>query len=275
MPGSIRATWLPENDFRFSSYVAEDWELARQSYLREFELVREMRRAGVGFLAGTDALNPYCFPGFSLHDELALLVQAGLTPMEALQAATINPAVYMGRSDQLGTVAKGKLADLILLDANPLNDIGNTKRISAVFLGGRLFDKSQLDGILAGAEKIASLKSIADAIRPILEKEGLQAAIQRYRELKASQADAYDFAESQLNSLGYRLLKANKIKEAIDVFELNVANFPDSGNAYDSLAEAYMANGDNELAIKNYKKSLALDAKNANAVEMLKKLGAE
>ena len=102
-------------------------------------MVRAMRRAGVQFLAGTDTLNPFCFPGFSLHDELALLVEAGLTPMEAMQAATINPAVFMGKSSSLGTIEKGKIADLVLLDANPLDDIGNTKRIAAVVVGGKLF----------------------------------------------------------------------------------------------------------------------------------------
>jgi len=71
-------------------------------------------------MAGTDAMNPYCFPGFSLHDELALMVESGLAPLAAVQAATINPAKFMGRSAELGTVETGKIANLVLLRADPL-----------------------------------------------------------------------------------------------------------------------------------------------------------
>lgn len=111
-----------------------------------------MRRAGVEFLAGTDALNPYCFPGFSLHDELVLLVNAGLTPMEALQAATLNPARFLGKEKELGTVEKGKVADLVLLEANPLKDIRNTQKINAVTIRGKLIPKSELEQMLATVE---------------------------------------------------------------------------------------------------------------------------
>ena len=101
------------------------------------------------------------------------------------------------------------------------------------------------------------------------------AAIQQYSELKATQSEAYDFQEEQLNSLGYQLLKMKKIKEAIEIFKLNVEAYPQSANVYDSLAEAYMINGDKELAIENYEKSIELNPKNTNAAEMLKKLKKE
>jgi imidazolonepropionase-like amidohydrolase len=70
-----------------------------------------MQKSGVGILAGTDTLNPFCFPGFSLHDELGFLVQAGLTPIEALQAATLNSARFLGKEKEMGTIEKGKIAD--------------------------------------------------------------------------------------------------------------------------------------------------------------------
>jgi predicted Zn-dependent protease len=110
-------------------------------------------------------------------------------------------------------------------------------------------------------------------VKTILEKD-IASALSQYRELKAHQANEYDFKESELNELGYRMLQTRKVKEAIELFKLNAEAYPQSANVYDSLAEAYMASGDKELAIKNYKKSLELDAKNANAVEMLKKLNA-
>lgn len=120
------------------------------------KLVGEMFRAGVPILAGTDCLNPYVFPGFSLHDELALLVESGMTPLAALQAATSSAAAFMGKSADLGTVGAGKLADLVLLDANPLEDIHNTRKIRAVVAGGRLYRRADLDRLLADAEAHAS-----------------------------------------------------------------------------------------------------------------------
>ncbi len=101
-------------------------------------VVRQMKDAGVAMLAGTDAGNTGSEPGDSLHRELELLVQAGLTPMEALQAATHNAAEFLGKKKEWGTIEKGRAADLVLLDANPLEDIRNTRRISAVVVGGRV-----------------------------------------------------------------------------------------------------------------------------------------
>ena len=158
MPPATRTQWDPAKDFRFKNRTAEDFELARLVFKKQLELVGAMRRAGVEFLAGTDALNPYCFPGFSLHDELALLVNAGLTPMEALQAATLNPARFLGKERELGTVEKGKIADLVLLDANPLEDIRNTQEINAVILRGKLIAKSELQRMLATIETAANRK---------------------------------------------------------------------------------------------------------------------
>jgi hypothetical protein len=93
-------------------------------------LVGAIFRAGVPMLAGTDAGEPYCFPGFSLHDELALLVESGLSTLAAIQAATRNAAVFMDASDKYGSVAPGKIADLVLLDSDPLQDIHNTTQKS-------------------------------------------------------------------------------------------------------------------------------------------------
>jgi len=117
-----------------------------------FGLVSEMQRAGVGILAGTDPPARGVFPGFSLHDELALLVQAGLTPTEALQAATRNPAKFFGKLDSFGTIEKGKIADLVLLEGNPLENIQNTRQIAAVVHGGKLIPKLELQMMLNKVE---------------------------------------------------------------------------------------------------------------------------
>jgi imidazolonepropionase-like amidohydrolase len=123
----------------------------------ELEMTLAMFRAGVPFLAGTDtAAGIHIFPGFSLHQELALFVEAGLTPMQALQTATLNPAKFLGTTADMGTVEKGKIADLVLLDANPLEDINNTRKIQAVVLAGRYFSRAQLDEMLHGVEAAAA-----------------------------------------------------------------------------------------------------------------------
>lgn len=156
MPQQVAAQWDWRNDFRFRNRTPQSWANARRSYQRSVELVGEIRKAKAPILAGTDVLNPFCFPGFSLHDELALLVEAGFSPKEALRAATLNPATFMGATDSLGTVETGKRADLVLLDANPLDNIRNTNKISAVVLNGRLYNRAALDSLLAGVEKITN-----------------------------------------------------------------------------------------------------------------------
>ncbi|MDZ7314470.1 MAG: amidohydrolase family protein [candidate division KSB1 bacterium] len=275
MPKRTRASWELKNHPVFNSNSEKDWALGKLVYQKELELVGSMRRAGVKLLAGTDLPNPFCFPGFSLHDELGLLVEAGLTPMEALQAATYNAAEFLGQLDSLGTVEAGKIADLVLLDANPLEDISNTKKIAAVVFAGKYYSRSALNEMLAQIEVIANQAPIAEVMLKTITEKDISSAIQQYHELKATQPDAYDFREQQLNTLGYQLLRMNKIPEAIEIFKLNVEAYPHSSNVYDSLGEAYMVNGDRELAIMNYEKSLELDPTHSNAVETLKKLKGE
>ena len=116
------------------------------------EIIGIMHKTGVSFLAGSDLGNPFIFAGFSLHDELELFVRAGLTPFEALQTATVNPAKYLGTEKSLGTIEKGKLADLVLLECNPLEDIKNTTRIAGVVINGKYLPKSELEKLLAQVE---------------------------------------------------------------------------------------------------------------------------
>lgn len=129
-----------------------DNDYVKKVFKKEVEIVGAMQRAGVPLLAGTDTGNPFCFPGFSLHDELALMVMGGLTPSESLQAATLNPTKFLGLDKTLGTIEPGKIADLVLLDADPLADIRNTQRINAVISNGRLFDRKALNKMLEQAE---------------------------------------------------------------------------------------------------------------------------
>jgi imidazolonepropionase-like amidohydrolase len=145
----------------FTRDISKSWSTDpvadREKFVQaELKMVGEMKRAGVPILAGTDtAAGVRVYPGFSLHDELGLLVQAGLTPMEALQAATLNAGTFLGLADT-GTIEKGKRADLVLLDANPLDDIGNTRKIQSVVLEGRYFSRADLDRLLHEVEEEAA-----------------------------------------------------------------------------------------------------------------------
>jgi imidazolonepropionase-like amidohydrolase len=100
-------------------------------------------------LAGSDAANPYTYPGFSLHDELEEMIAAGLTNAEVLRIATLAPAEFLEATDSIGTIAPGKVADIVILGANPLLDIKNTRQIEAVITRGRLLSRSDLDSMLA------------------------------------------------------------------------------------------------------------------------------
>jgi imidazolonepropionase-like amidohydrolase len=127
---------------------------ARKWLARQLQVIGTMHRHGVKLLAGTDLGYAYVIPGFSVHDELALFVQAGLSPMAALQTATRNVGQYLADSS-IGTIAVGHRADLVLLDADPLQDIRNVQRVAAVVLRGRLLDRAARDAVLRELEKRA------------------------------------------------------------------------------------------------------------------------
>jgi hypothetical protein len=142
IPGIVEGGW----QHKVLAVPKPDSVMVQTSF--SFERTGALNKAGVGLLAGTDAPRAFVYPGFSLHEELALLVRSGLTPLEALRTATYNPANFLGALDSLGTIGVGKIADLVLLDGDPLKDIGNTKRISAVIANGRVFDSTARAALL-------------------------------------------------------------------------------------------------------------------------------
>ena len=157
VPAAERNDWSPANNMFVRFSPPEYWVQRRAAFKKELAVVGELRRAGVPFLAGTDSGGlSYTYYGFSLHDELAFLVQAGFTPMEALQAATSKAAQFLGLANQVGTVTAEKQADLVLLAANPLDNIRNTQRIRAVVVRGRYLDRAALDGLLTRAKAAAA-----------------------------------------------------------------------------------------------------------------------
>ncbi len=149
--------WKPDVDRKAN--VASDKSVSQvnaEMYRLALSHVRQAHAAGVGILAGTDAFDSYVFPGFSIHDELVEFVEAGLSPADALKTATINPAIFNQLWDKFGSIKAGKIADMILLDANPLLNISNTQRINGIFFNGQYFDRLALNNLLAFAAQQAS-----------------------------------------------------------------------------------------------------------------------
>jgi len=160
-------TWKTFTQQVETEFNTDDIETRKKFVEKELEVVQLLHKAGVPFLAGTDTPpGVYIFPGFSLHEELQRFVAAGFTPLEALQTATLNPAKFMHMEDKLGTIEQGKFADLVLLDANPLEKIENTQKIAAVILNGRYFSRKDLQKILQGVEESAKKEISKPAAKP-------------------------------------------------------------------------------------------------------------
>ena len=272
-----RLSWSPllnryHNSWRdrratISRYLGEVAEL-------QSAITLAFHRAGVPLMAGTDAEYLGAQPGFGVHTELELFVDLGMKPIDALRAATVTPAGVLQIADSVGTIAPGKVADVVLLAANPLSDIRNTRRITGVFRAGRWLPRAQI---------AAALDSLADSYRPVqtvlsafmqaLETRGAAAALDVYRRSPQRQEIAKP-VENVINSYGYRVLGEQRTKDAIEIFRLNTEAFPQEYNTWDSLAEAYLADGQKELAITYYRKVLELRPGDENATRMLKQIGA-
>ena len=152
MPANTVQQWR-ESKLRLTSdpeYMPEG--AARATALRR-QMILELHRAGAGLLLGSDAPQIFNVPGFSIHRELELMVASGLTPFEALQTGTVNPARFFNAADRVGTIRAGLEADLVLLDADPLQDVSNTRRIHGVMLRGRWLPRWEIDNILERFER--------------------------------------------------------------------------------------------------------------------------
>ena len=259
-------------DERLSSFLSADARAglefdirpspeSQMTYTVAERSVQALHSAGVSILAGTDAANPGTTWGASMHRELELLVQAGLTPLEALSAATAVPAKEFHLSDR-GQIAPGFRADLLLVNGDPTTDVTMTRDIVAVWKAGVRIDR---DGYRAYAERQSAFADAARAGR-------VTEAVELYDEYAAENPETILIDETGLNALGYRLLREEQVDTAIAIFQLVVREYPESWSAYDSLGAGYMVRGDVELAIANYERSLELHPDNENGRQMLEKL---
>lgn len=234
----------------------------------------ELRRDGIPVVAGTDSGPSYVgtVPGFSLHDELQLLVDSGYTPYEALSAATRDAsklAAKMTGRDEFGTVEPGKRADLLMLAGNPLTDVSATRKPLGVMTAGVWLPSTDLEQLL-----LVKRKPVLPLLREVAKTTGsADAVFAEYRRLAAAnRRNDYYFDESVLTNLGYDFLNLGKIDEAIRIMKFNCEEYPESANVYDSIAEAYLKKGDRALAIENYRKALAIDPNFPSSIKALEEL---
>jgi hypothetical protein len=267
IPPDIRGSWLSGRPSKPSDrFVAELATLKK--------LTSAMSQAGVPLLAGTDSPGGGMVPGASVDDDLGQLVAAGLTPFQALSAATRTPGEFIHRfvpaAEEFGMIVPGQSADLVMLAANPLTNIQNARRVMGVMVRGRWFESGELNALaqrpVPGYKRVRALE---DEFENVLTKQGVQHAV---RDFKSRSQTTEKLPESFVNALGYQMLQAKRMADAVTLFTFNTEQYPNSWNVYDSLGEAYADNANYDLAIMNYRRSLALNSKNTGAGKMLKDL---
>jgi imidazolonepropionase-like amidohydrolase len=185
---SERAAWDPTKDFRTAELTEEDFAAYDRAHALHDRILLALARAGARLAVGTDTPNPNVIPGFAIHEELARFVAAGLTPFQALRAATSAPAEMLGvAGEQGGTIAVGQRADLVLLEGNPLDDIHATRRRAGVMIAGRWLTQAELDAELEALAasyqhpppRFQDLPPLEGAVRLDLTVNGLPAASER------------------------------------------------------------------------------------------------
>jgi imidazolonepropionase-like amidohydrolase len=151
--------------------LGDDFIARRGQLYRNLQhLLRSLYEADVPIISGTDSASIFMVPGFSLHKELEEMVASGMPVFDVLRSATYNPAEFLEILDDLGTVEEGKLADLVLLGANPLENISNTQRVNAVIADGRVYERSDLDAVLAKVE--ANARAADDEASTAVKRAG-------------------------------------------------------------------------------------------------------
>lgn len=276
----------PANDRYKNRFGPDQYPILQNLLTFQRKLLKSFSDAGVPLMAGTDATEVGPVAGFGIHHELQEFVNDGLTPYQALQTATINVARYLRQSDEFGTIQTGKRADMILLTANPLTNIANTRSIAGVEVRGRWLDKARLDEMLSNIQPryeqekqkvetmlakdpASSSKYLEEtdplgrlgafAISDMAAKQDIDAVMRVLKTLRNSDPEASLVSEDNVNNLGYGLMAQKLFPQAVAILRFNAEEFPKSVNVWDSLADAYFHNGDVPNAVQNYKKALEMD----------------
>lgn len=244
--------------------------------LRSLELQRALTQAfqshGVPLLTGTDSPFDLVVPGFSLHDELAEFVRAGLTPLQALRAATLAPARAWKLADA-GTIAPGMRADLVLVESDPRADLAALRGIVGVVVAGRWIPRATLDAEL---ERIRTRQARrapwVERVGQAIDDGDVDGVAQAYAEAGGDAPALAGFVEDGLNSLGYNLLRAGQLERAHAALARNTQLFPGSANAWDSLGEVLWKLDRDDEAIAAYERALELDPDAENARQSIERI---
>lgn len=294
---AYQSPWQRDRFFFQNPYKnrpTEDQEEFREnlSFMKSV-LTLALQKAGVKMLAGTDAEGLGTLAGFSLVDELQELHESGLTNYEALQTATVYPALFVHLDTAFGRVQNGFRADLILVNSNPLEDLSSLRKLAGVFVNGKWLPESELaqmkqslatrfeEQVETGLRLLESGKADeaqrflafndpyermgSYLLQSVLEKDGFQQLTALVQKLRATDPLSFLTSEAAINSLGYALLGKKQVDKATQVLIWNAKAFPSSANAQDSLADAYIAQKDILSAIGAYKRALEIDPAYGNA----------
>ena len=287
----------PANNRYKNRFGPDKYDVLQNLLAFQRKLLKSFSDAGVPLMAGTDATEIGPVAGFGIHHELQEFVNDGLTPYLALRTATNNVAQYLRQSAAFGTIETGKRADMVLLTANPLANIANTRGIAGVMVRGRWLDKTQLDHMLNEIQpnyerertKIQAMlvknpaesskylenydplgRLAAFAISDMAASEDITAVVGLLKTLRRTSPGAALVSEDSINNLGYGLMDHKLFPQAVAVLRFNAEGFPRSANIWDSLADAYFHSGDVHDAVQNYKKALEIDSTYSNAAEARK-----
>jgi imidazolonepropionase-like amidohydrolase len=270
VPEAMRAALAPPLNRNRKRDVERDSEPMLQTFAYLQKLTLALEGAGVTLALGTDASRdaPLIVPGFSALEELREMVAAGLTPYQALHAATAGAAQSMGAASEFGTIAVGQRADLLLLNANPLENVANVSRRAGVMVRGRWFFERELAQHLADYRAALSRQNAVIKAATKAGTDGPIADVVRMARRPVEQMTD----EETVTELGRERLRRRDFTGAVAVLRLVAALFPVSWTAHDALGEAYMMNGNVDRAIASYERSLELNPANGGAVSALHKL---
>ncbi len=274
IPNYLYSSWKMDSVRKSNPKTIAYFENQKAYYETVLSFIGPMSDRGVKFLAGSDYPNPWCYPGFSLHDELVLMVEGGMDNLTALQTATINPAIFMQKEEDFGGIEKGKVASLVVLDENPLEEISHTRTIENVILRGKVFSRSELDENLERIKSnLANQFNLFDWFEAAITRDkSVDIALDSLDYILANENILPRLAEEDINGVGYELMIRSMEEGAAKVFKKNVELFPDSYNAYDSYAESQMKMGNYEEAKEYYQKALEINPQFENAQVMLDSL---
>ncbi len=244
------------------------------------ELTRQFQQAGILQVIGTDASLPGLFPGKAAHRELTELVKAGLSNFDALSIGTRNAgefvARYIDEKARFGRIEPGYRADMVLVGENPLADVRHARLVEAVAVNGRWVERAELDRQRSAlATRYRTLTEVGEQVDAALADNGQGAAVRTVLSAHADDGEIAATIEQRINSTGYAAAAAGELERARRILEIGTELFPTSANAWDSLAEIALMQGDRRKSIEYYRKALEVDPDFTNAVEQLEKILAE